>query len=206
MHPNPIFRKSNLEQNIEFIRQRSFGTLAINAQHGPLLSHIPFYLDPGGSYLEAHLLRSNPIIQMLDTQQNGVIAVAGADSYVSPDWYGIDNQVPTWNYVAIHIRGVIEKLPSEKSPEFLQRLSNQFEQRLLPKPVWTMDKVENIALEKLMKMIVPVSMSISAIEGTWKLNQNKSESARITASDELAQNGIGTQLSHLAQLMKNPPC
>ena len=42
MHPNPAFRKAEDQQNIAFVRERSFGALTINAEGGPLISHIPF--------------------------------------------------------------------------------------------------------------------------------------------------------------------
>ena len=115
MHPNPAFRKAEDAQNIEFARDRAFGVLAINADGGPLMSHIPFQLSEDGTYLEAHLVRSNPILRALvDGPLEAVIAVSGADAYISPDWYGVADQVPTWNYVAVHLRGSLRALPQEE--------------------------------------------------------------------------------------------
>ena len=206
MHPNNSFRKASLEQNLAFARERSFGILAINNDGGPLLSHIPFFLDVTGQYLEAHLVRSNPIIRLLGARQTGVVAVNGPDCYISPDWYAMEDQVPTWNYVAVHIRGTIEKLGEEKLPQFLQRLTHQFEEQFLSKPIWTMDKMNDNILEKMLKLIVPIQMNISAIEGTWKLNQNKPDQLRTNAANQVSSSGIGIQLDQLAKLMKDPPC
>ena len=215
MHPNSKFRKASSQQNIIFARHYSFGTLAINSKNGPLLSHIPFMLDKNGQTLEAHLVRSNPILKQMDLATDGVIAVTGPDGYISPDWYGIDNQVPTWNYVAIHIRGTIKILPDDKLPAILERLSTQFEQRLTPKPHWTMAKMDDEILARMLKMIVPIAMDIKTIDGTWKLAQNKPEEARMAAANKLAELELDTQkaqktqlgqLGQLANLMKNPPC
>ena len=206
MHPNPIFKKSSEQLNIDFVRQRSFGTLAINAKDGPLLSHIPFMLSEDGKFLEAHLVRSNPILKLIEVESDVVISVLGPDSYISPDWYKIDDQVPTWNYIAVHLRGkMIARQPSELRG-VLERLSQHFEQRLLPKPIWKIDKVEEQALAKMERMIVPINMDVSSIEGTWKLSQNKSDAARFSAAEEAAINGIGSQIAELATLMKKPPC
>ena len=205
MHPNLKFRKAERQQNLDFATQRGFGTLAINGENGPLISHIPFFIDSKNDMLEGHLVRSNPIIRELATPQPAVIAITGPHSYISPDWYKIDNQVPTWNYVAVHLRGNIEKLPADKLPTFLERLSNRFEQELLPKPVWTMDKVSEVHLERLLKIIIPFQMKISSIDGTWKLGQNKSDEARISAAQEMSQHSIGSEIAELATLMKNPP-
>lgn len=216
MHPNPIFKNASLEQNTEFARQRGFGTLAINSTFetndenttviGPLLSHIPFVLDNSGKILVAHLIRSNPMLKLLEEEMPGVVAVAGPDSYVSPDWYEIEDQVPTWNYVAVHIRGHIKRLADYELPAILDQLSIQFEKRLTPKPVWTRDKIDENTLARMMKMIVPISMRVSNIEGTWKLSQNKLDEARINAANEVSEHGIGIQIRELANLMKDLPC
>ena len=206
MHPNQTFRKANDELNISFARERSFGTLAINAENGPLLSHIPFLLSEDGTYLEAHLVRSNPILKYLDSESDAVFAVIGGDTYISPDWYEIDNQVPTWNYVAVHIRGKLKRLPQDQLPGILERLSDQFETRLLPKPIWKMDKVEKAALEKMQRMIVPISMRVTSVDGTWKLAQNKPEETRLAAAKQVKTNGIGQNTGQIASLMGKPPC
>jgi len=107
MHPNPVFKNASRQQNIHFVRQRGFGTLAISADKqtpdqatdmlGPVLAHIPFVLDITGKVVFAHLVRSNPMLKLLDKEAPGVLAVSGPDSYVSPDWYQLEDQVPTWN-------------------------------------------------------------------------------------------------------------
>jgi len=205
MHPNPVYRKTERAQNLAFACDRSFGALSINADGGPLIAHIPFQLSEDGSYLEAHLVRSNPIARALKSPHNAVMAVSGGDGYISPDWYGLDDQVPTWNYVAVHLRGVLRLLPDAELGGILERLSEAMEARLAPKPIWKMDKVSEGALSKMIRQIVPVAMDISDIDSTWKLGQNKPEEARLAAADAMAETGFGMQQSLIAELMKNPP-
>ena len=80
MHPNPAFWGESAARTLAFARERAFGTLAVNADGGPVLSHIPFVLD--GEAVDLHLVRSNPILRALPAP--AVIAVAGPDAYVSP--------------------------------------------------------------------------------------------------------------------------
>jgi transcriptional regulator len=205
MHPNPVFRKAVNVQNLDFARERSFGALSINAEGGPLIAHVPFQLSTDGSYLEAHLVRSNPIARALKEPKKAVVAVSGGDGYISPDWYGVEDLVPTWNYVAVHLRGVLRLLPDAELGGILERLSGVMEQRLAPKPIWEMDKVSPDALGKMMRQIVPVAMDIDDVDGTWKLAQNKSENARLDASEALEQTGFGLDYQKIADLMRNPP-
>ena len=201
MHPNPIFRQASDDQNLAFAAARGFGVLAINAEGGPLLSHIPFRLE--GREVELHLVRSNPIARVLGTPQQAVIAVTGAHSYVSPDWYGIEDQVPTWNYVAVHLRGPLEKLPDERLIPMLDRLSLHFETALSPKPAWTSAKMTPEVLSRLARMIVPCRMTVETVTGTWKLGQNKDEAVRLAAAEAVARDGLGEGLAELAELMRS---
>jgi len=205
LHPNQTFRKADDNQNISFARERGFGTLAVNGNSGPQMAHIPFLLSEDGNLLEAHLVRSNPLLKLIEDGIDAVMVVSGPDSYVSPDWYGVDNQVPTWNYVAVHLRGKLVRLPSDKLHSHLQRLSDHFETRLVPKQIWKIEKMDAEIREKMKRIIVPVQLEVSAIDGTWKLDQNAPNEVRISAAKQMADNGIGLEFKQLAKLMDNPP-
>lgn len=205
MHPNPIYRGISADCNIAFARDRAYGVLAVNGPEGPLVSHIPFRLDEDGTSIELHLVRSNPIARAIRVALPAVIAVSGPDSYVSPDWYVMDDQVPTWNYVAVHLRGTLELLPPEELRGVLDRLSADLEARLAPKPAWNAAKMDPAALERLMRMIVPCRMTVGSIDGTWKLSQNKPAEARLRAADGVAEQGIGAELAAVSALMRAPP-
>lgn len=129
MHPNPAFRQASRDENLGFARSRGFGTLAVSAPEGPLLSHVPFLLNGAGTAADLHLVRSNPILRLLDAPRPAVIAVQGPDGYVSPDWYGMPDQVPTWNYVAVHLRGTLEPLPQDALRDLLSRGSRRTSRR-----------------------------------------------------------------------------
>lgn len=73
MHPNQIFRGADEARNIAFARQRAFGVLAINAEDGPHLSHIPFLLSDDARSADLHLVRSNPIARMGEGPHNAKI-------------------------------------------------------------------------------------------------------------------------------------
>ena len=204
MHPNPSFRAAQRNQNLDFVRAREFGILTVNGENTPLISHIPFRLNEEGSAIELHLVRSNPIVRTAKTPIDGVIGVTGPHSYVSPDWYGIDDQVPTWNYVAVHLHGRLEQLEQTELLPLLNRLSDRFE-GYLDKAPWKTEKVDEEALQRMLRMIVPFRFHIEDVLGTWKLNQNKDDTVRLAAADQVEANGIGSDLSDLATLMRNPP-
>jgi len=202
MHPNSAFRTAPIDRNIAFARSRGFGQLSINGGFGPLAAHVPFVLDDTGKTAFLHLVRSNPILAALDQPLPALIAVAGPDAYVSPDWYGLADQVPTWNYVAIHLRGSLERVPETRLGEVLDLLSDTFETRLAPKVPWRADKMDGQARARMMRAIVPLKMSVEEVEGTWKLSQNKPDAARLSAAQAVTV-GIGQERDALGELMRD---
>ena len=199
MHPNPAFRGAETARALAFARARGFGTLAVNGAAGPEMAHVPFLLDAAGDGADLHLVRSNPIARI--GAAPGVIAVAGPDGYVSPDWYGVPDQVPTWNYVAVHLRGRLEPLPPETMRDMLDRQSAAYEVRLAPKPPWTTAKMTPEVLERMMRQILPFRFRIEDVQSTFKASQNKPNAVRLAAAERVAE-GLGSELAAMARLMR----
>ncbi|NDW44440.1 FMN-binding negative transcriptional regulator [Ruegeria sp. PrR005] len=202
MHPNPAFRGESTARNLEFARARGFGVLAVAAEGAPLISHVPFLLNESGDVAELHLVRSNLIVRLLSEPVAARLAVSGPDSYVSPDWYGVEEQVPTWNYVAVHLAGRLELRPQEEMRGLLDRLSAEFEGRLAPKAPWVADKMQPEGLARMMRMIVPCRLHVEDVQGTWKLGQNKPDAARLGAAEAMEDAGVGSEVAALAALMR----
>ncbi len=203
MHPNPIYRTPGDARNLAFARERGFGLVTVAGPEGPLASHIPFVVSEDGTRIAAHIVRSNPIrLALKDGPLPALMAVSGPHGYISPDWYGMEDQVPTWNYVAVHLRGALRLAPPEGLRAHLERLSESFERRLAPKPVWTLDKMTPDALARLERMILPVEMTVESTDGTWKFSQNKPFSAMLGAAEGLEASPLGAEIAALAAMMR----
>lgn len=201
MHPNPAFRKTARDHALAFARDRAFGQLCINAETGPLVSHIPFLLNETADMAELHLVRSNPIARITDPTP-AVITVTGPDAYISPDWYNVPDQVPTWNYVAVHLCGHLEPSAADIH-DLLDRQTAEFETRLDKAP-WQSSKMSDGVMERMMRAILPFRVQVAKIDSTFKLGQNKPDAVRIDAANQL-ESGIGVELASLARLMRDPP-
>lgn len=206
MHPNPSFRAWPEAEARAFVSARSFGVLTLAGAEEPLAAHIPFRLSEDGARAEFHLVRSNPIARALrEGEVAALLVVSGPDAYVSPDWYDIGpDQVPTWNYQAVHLRGAARLLPEAALRPHLERLSAHFEERLAPKPAWTLEKTSPGFIERLARGIVPGELDIATLESTLKLNQNKPDDARRRAADAIARSAIGSApATRIAGLMRD---
>ena len=203
MHPNPAFRRVARATSLEFARAQGFGQLLINGADGwPLVAHVPFVLDASGAVAGFHLVRSNPIARAVGQGVPARLVVQGPHSYVSPDWYEMPQQVPTWNYVAVHLSGEMRPCTSDALLAQLDQISAQFEARLAPKRPWTHAKMEPQVMEGMMRQIVPFALHVTQVDGTWKLGQNKPDAVRLGAADQIRKSGVGAQTADLADLMQ----
>ena len=133
-------------------------------------------------------------------QSGDRLVVNGPDGYVSPDWYAVDDQVPTWNYVAVHLTGRLEALPETDLDPMLARQSAFYEEQLDKAP-WTMDKMQPETRARMQRMILPFRLSVEDVQSTFKLSQNKPDPVRSGAADHIAT-GFGSELSELERLMR----
>ncbi len=199
MHPNAAFRWDDRDAMRAFAAEIGFGMLFLTTPDGPRVAHAPFvFLDE--DRIAFHLARGNAITKYLDSAES-LFVVNGPDGYISPDWYGIDDQVPTWNYVALELQGMARKMDEAALIAQADVLSETNERRLLPKPMWTRDKMPDGLFDKMLRGITGFELEITAWRSTVKLGQNKSIEVRMAAADgaEVAGNRA------IAHLMRNLP-
>ena len=169
----------------------------------PVASALPFcleYSSDGTPRVSFHVARGNTLATLADGRSSWLFAVNGADAYVSPHWYASPDQVPTWLYQAVHLSGPVRTMTAQELAGHLDALSAKFESWLAPKPPWTTGEMTAGRREAMMQAIVGLVMTVEAIEGSFKLNQHKSDVDHAAISDALARQAdpaaqaIGKQL------------
>ncbi|MGY3615025.1 FMN-binding negative transcriptional regulator [Bradyrhizobium sp. USDA 10063] len=202
MYTPPPF-KPDRAASLAFAEARGFGLVCAWDGAKPIASPLPFYLSyaaDGTPRAVFHLARHNPLIKLAGTS-SWLLAVTGSDAYVSADWYVSPDQVPTWLYQAVHLAGPVRRLSDDELAVQIDTLSAKFENRLLPKKPWTSAKMTAARLEAMKKAIVGLEMTIEEIEGSFKLNQHKSETDYAAVAGALAsQTDAGAQ--QIAHLMR----
>jgi transcriptional regulator len=199
MHPNAAFRWEDRDAMRAFAAEISFGMLFLTTPDGPRVAHLPFvFLDD--DRIGFHIARGNALTKHLDGAE-ALFVVNGPDGYISPDYYGIDQQVPTWNYVALELQGSVRKMNRDALIKQVDALSDYQEQRLAPKPIWTRAKMADGYFEKLLAGITGFELEITAWRSSLKLGQNKPEEVRRAAADGAEASGNRA----IAHLMRNLP-
>jgi len=192
MYLPPAFREDRPEVLHAAMRATSLPILVSTGPAGLIASHVPMLLDAQdgahGSLL-GHLARPNP----QTTAGGEVLAIfPGPDSYITPSWYPnkpVDGKVvPTWNYVAVHASGPIEFFSdTERLLDIVTRLTNLHEAgRTQP---WAVSDAPADYAQMMLRGITGFRLSITKLEGKWKMSQNRDQPTRAAVAQGLQADG-----------------
>jgi len=186
MYTPPAF-KVHPALALAFAAARGFG-LVVSCDGGrPLASPVPFLIEErhGKSpRVTFHVARSNPLAQAAEKRGTWLLAVQGADAYVSAAWYTSPDQVPTWLYETVHLSGPVAVVAPEHTRDHLDALTARFEGGL--DAPWTAERVAPPRLAQLMHAIVVIEMLVEEIEGKFKLNQHKNDADHVAVASRLS--------------------
>jgi transcriptional regulator len=156
----------------DLIERYPFGTLTTTNGGRLRSSALPFLLDRQCPALDGHVARANPHWREFADTTDLLVGFVGPNAYVSPNWYKSPGMVPTWNYVAIEVRGRIELLDDRTARlGVVDRLSERHEAGM-PQP-WRSTKLDARQRDKLLDAIVAFRITIETIEAKAKLSQNR---------------------------------
>lgn len=165
----------------------ALGAIFAQTSEGPRVAHVPV-LFLSDDRIEFHLSRNNALARHL-VDGEALFVVQGPRAYVSPDWYGLDDQVPTWNYVTVELEGHMAATNRDDLIAMIDAVSARQEAMLAPKPAWTRDKMRDGLFDRMLDGITGYSFEIKAWRGTRKLSQNKPEAARESVASALQATG-----------------
>jgi transcriptional regulator len=199
MHPNRKFHLTDRVEMAALAGDIGFGALIVQTGEGLRAVHVPFLIGGGGARF--HVSRGNAVYSALAAGCDALLVVEGPHAYVSPDWYGLEDRVPTWNYVAVELSGPVLPLDADGLVALVDALSDAHERRLAPKPAWTKDKMSPGRYDGLLKAIAGFELRIRDWRGTAKLDQDKPPEVRARLAAALRERGA----AEMAKLMDPDP-
>lgn len=171
--PKP-FEPKNPELVLQHIQKNSFATLVGHDGHKSIASHIPLMLSKieQKNVLYGHVSIANELKNCFDGKHEILAIFMQTHSYISSSWYDHIN-VPTWNYIAVHVYGHAEKISGQELYKSIETLVDAFEE----------DRPERFHLadmsEKMMndhfRGLVAFRMYVDRIEAAYKLSQNRDD-------------------------------
>jgi transcriptional regulator len=173
MYTATINKNDNLEQIHDFISKNSFGILVSQVNSKLWGTHIPLELEKnpeGKDVLVGHIARANPQWKNLEDNSEILVIFQGSHTYISSSWYDHEN-VPTWNYIAVHVYGKIRIIEGDRLVNVLKNIVDKYEKGS-EKPV-SVEKMSEKFLTQQIKGIVGFEIEIGEIQATYKLSQNR---------------------------------
>ncbi len=197
--PDLYLNENKIEIN-NFIKQNGFAILINQVNQKLWAVHIPLYLiekKDGKMILEGHIAKENPMWQSFENNLEVLAIFSGPHTYISSSWYDHEN-VPTWNYTAVHVYGTIKIVDEVAAIAGLTRLVDKYEQ-ISKCPV----SVENFSKKTMMQVrgIVAFEIEINDIQAVKKMSQNRDDKNHQNIINEL-ENTNDTQAIAVAKEMR----
>lgn len=197
MYIPPAFRVDDEPLLFDFIERNGFATLVSMLDGKLFASHVPLLVDRERRTLLGHVARANPHWRAFASESETLAIFAGPHAYISPSWYKSQPSVPTWNYAVVHVYGVPRVIDDAAALDaIIDGLVSKYEShRDRPWP----NELPGDYRQNLLQAIVGFEMSITRMEGKFKLSQNRAEEDRRAVHEHLSQGSADEQA--LAALM-----
>lgn len=203
MYIPDIYKNENQEAITAFLKENSFGIL-INQTNGKLwATHIPLELSvnkEGKTILEGHISKENPQWKGFVENDQILAIFSGPHSYISPSWYDHEN-VPTWNYIAVHVYGKIKIIEGAAVIESLKKLVDKYEQNS-KNPV----RIEDLSEQTMMQSrgIIAFEIEIEEIQAQQKMSQNRDNKNYKNIISELEKTNENHSIAVANEMKKCP--
>lgn len=174
------FKQDDQQQLLALIRDYPFATLITYSESGIEANHLPTSISwqEDKLYLHAHIGKVNTVWKSVTEASEVLVIFNGPNCYISPNNYPTKQQtgkaVPTWNYVAVHVKGDIAFIYDPNwIYQALETLTTEHESDL--KTPWSMSDAPASYIKKMLSAIVGIEIAVTSIAGQWKLSQNQPE-------------------------------
>ncbi|MGB0887673.1 MAG: FMN-binding negative transcriptional regulator [Vicingaceae bacterium] len=176
MYTPKHYKNENINDAIAFIERFNFGVMISTKSDKPIATHLPFVVSKKNNkiILTSHFAKANE--QAIDIEEKEILTIfSEPHAYISPKFYDKKQNVPTWNYIAVHTYGKVEIIRDEKNVFLvLEQMISNFDSAYLKQ--WN-DLSFNYK-SKMAKGIIAFKITIDEIQFKEKLSQNKTEKER----------------------------
>lgn len=203
MYIPDVYKNENQTEIRNFINDNGFAILVNQTNEKLWATHIPLVLETnsyGKEVLAGHISLLNPQGEGFKQDENVLAIFSGAHSYISSSWYDHEN-VPTWNYLAVHVYGKVTIYNHEQAVESLKRLVDKYEKNS-EKPV----RVEDLSAKTMRESrgIIGFEIEITSIEAVKKLSQNRDSKNHQNIISELEKNNDNQSIAVANEMKKCP--
>lgn len=191
---------------IEFMGTHPLATIICHTPDGLVADHVPLLFKPeqnSEGKLLGHVAKNNPLWKSAPDQEL-LVVFHGPSTYISPNWYATKAEagkvVPTWNYAVVHAHCSFKAIREPAGIlAIISELTDHHEsQQAHP---WRISDAPDEYIERLLKNIVGIELTINRLQGKWKVSQNQPAANRESVIAGLHGQGAEGQ-NQMAELIK----
>ena len=186
MYNLPYFKESDWSVVLKFMQDHPFVFLAgVDSDHKPVATQVPVFIDErdGKLYLTGHMMKQTDHHKAFLANPNILAVFTGPHTYVSASLYADPLKASTWNYMSVHVKGVLAFVGDQELLNILQRTTNHFENN--PHSPSLFEKLPQEYVQKMSNAIVAFEVEVVSIDNVFKLSQNRDEKSYQSIIDKL---------------------
>jgi len=194
MYNVPYFKASDNEEVIDFMHAHPFIILCgVGANNSPVATHVPCLIEERENkiFLRAHVMRKQEHTKAFEQNPNVLAIFYGAHTYVSASWYENKQTASTWNYQAIHAKGILKFLGEEGLHQIISHLTEKFENN--PHSPSLVQRMDEDYVRSMMKAIIAFEIEITDIQHIFKLSQNRDKKSYENIVERLSEQDADAQ-------------
>lgn len=195
MYIPKYYREEDRKKIVEFLRSNGFPALVSHDGENLLATHLPVEVvenADGSLTILGHMSRANPQWKSFGDQEV-LLIFQGAHTYISPRWYNHVN-VPTWNYINVHVYGKVRMLEGEELRSLLSELIAKHETGT----GYSMDGLPADFVEKEMRGVAGFALEVTRLDAASKLSQNRDDESYASIISHLEARGddVSAEIAH----------
>jgi transcriptional regulator len=196
MYDLPHHKEKNELVIKEFIARYPFAFVTgSNSDHKPVATQLPVFIEEtnGRKILRGHLMKNTDHHKAFMQNQNVLVVFTGHHTYVSGTWYSNPYTPSTWNYMSVHVQGVIRFLDDNALIDALRMTTLHFE-NYNPQSTTIYDNLPSDYTQRLMKAIVAFEIEVKSLDTVFKLSQDRDAESYDNIIKRLRQQGESGQV------------
>jgi transcriptional regulator len=187
MYHLPDYIEHDKKLVVQFIKEHPFGMLIGCAEKYPVATQIPFLIEEreGQLFLNGHMMKGTDHYKAFTENASALCIFNGPHSYVSASWYSNPLSGSTWNYMAVHARGVVQFKSEEWLVQLLESTTAHFEND--PHSPASFHHLPKSYIERMVKAIAGFEIKVSSLDAVFKLSQDREEESYHNIIQNLAE-------------------
>jgi len=191
MYNLPYHNEKDKEVVLQFIHQHPFAFLTgCSEKDEPVATQVPVFIEEREDklFLTGHIMRKTDHHKVFEKNPNVLAVFTSPHTYVSATWYSNPHQASTWNYMSVHVKGLLRFLDEEGLINVLKKTTLHFENGN-SQSTTIFDNLSKDYINRLINAIVAFEIEVTAIDNVFKLSQDRDEESYHNIIEKLEEQG-----------------